>query len=241
MSVFNDPQSRPFARLSGALYLSVALIGPFAILYVPSQIHIAGDALATAQNLVAQRSLFIAGMGGDALIMLIELMLSAMFYFMFKPINPTLSAAAALARFMETAVMAAMMLFSAAALTFADPATAPIGFDDAQRAGMADLMLNIHDAGVWVWQIFFTLHLLILGQLVARSGKYPRVLGHVLSFAGFGYLFDSLHSFAFPASALLGTVTAGLLTIIAIAETAFALWLLALGPRTDSATAFATE
>ncbi|MEJ2036665.1 MAG: hypothetical protein P8X69_11685 [Maritimibacter sp.] len=57
MSVMKDPKSRSYARFAGALYLSVAFIGPFSILYVPSQINVAGDAAATMAN---------RGDGGDA-------------------------------------------------------------------------------------------------------------------------------------------------------------------------------
>lgn len=231
MKLFSDPQSRGYARLAGALYISVAFLGPFAIFYVPSQIHVAGDAMATMTNLLAHRGLFLAGAGADSLIMLVEVMLSAMLYFMFKPVNATLAGAAGLTRLMEAAVMGAMLLFSVAALGFADPATAPIGFDAAQRAGMAGLMLHIHDAGIWVWQVFFFLHLVILGQLVARSGQYPRLIGHAMSIGGLGYLLDSIHSIALPDAALLGTVTAAFLAIVSLAEISFALWLLIRGPR----------
>lgn len=234
MQIFNDPQSRGYARFAGALYLSLAFIGPFSIFYVPSQINVAGDAMATTTNLVANRGLFMAGLGGESLIMLVEVMLAAMLYFMFRPVNATLAAAAGLSRFMESAVMAAMMLFSVAALGFADPATAPIGFDAAQRAGMTGLMLHVHDAGVWVWQIFFFLHLLLLGQLVARSGQYPRLLGHALSIGGFGYLLESVYSFALPDFALLGDIRTVLLVIVSLAEISFALLLLLRGPRATS-------
>lgn len=231
MSAFSDPQSRSFARLTGLFYLSVAFIGPFAILYVPAQIGVPGNATATFSNLVANRGLFMAGAGGEAAIMLIEVVLAAMLYMMFRVVNPTLSAIAGLSRFAEAAVMGAMLLFSAAALGFADPATAPAGLDEAQRAGLAAMMLHAHDAGVWVWQLFFALHLAILGQLVARSGVYPRLIGHAMTLGSVGYVFDSMSSFAFPGSEALAGVTAVFLTIVTLAEVSFALWLVFRGPR----------
>ncbi|MEJ1998770.1 MAG: DUF4386 domain-containing protein [Maritimibacter sp.] len=231
MSVMKDPKSRSYARFAGALYLSVAFIGPFSILYVPSQINVAGDAAATMANLVAHRGLYMAGLAGDAAIMLIELALAVMLYFMFKPVNATGAAIAGLSRFMETAVMAVMLLLSAAALGFADPASAPMGFDDAQRAGMTGMMLHLHDAGVWVWQVFFALHLAVLGQLIVRSGLYPRLIGWAMSLGGIGYLLDSLHKFAFPEADLLGMITGIFLAVVSLAEISFALWLLIRGPR----------
>ena len=237
MQAFSDPQSRRYARLTGLFYISVAFIGPFSILYVPSQFGGAGDAATALANLTAQRGLFLAGAGGEALIMLIEVVLAAMLFFMFRPVNPTLSAIAGLARFGEAAVMGAMLLFSVAALSFADPATAPAGFDDSQRAGMAAVMLRAHDAGVWVWQLFFALHLALLGQLVARSGQYPRLIGHAMTLGSVGYVLDTLASAAFPASETLAGVTAIFLAIVTLAEVSFALWLIFRGPRPATAAA----
>lgn len=231
MSAFSDPQSRRFARLTGLFYLSVAFIGPFAILYVPSQIGVAGDAAATFNNLIAKRGLVVAGAGGEAAIMLIEVILAAMLYTMFRVVNPTLSAIAGLSRFAEATVMGAMLLFSAAALGLADPATAPAGLDETQRAGLAAVMLHAHDAGVWVWQLFFALHLAILGRLVARSGVYPRLIGQAMTLGSVGYVLDTMSSFAFPDSAALGTVTTVFLAIVTLAEVSFALWLILRGPR----------
>lgn len=229
MHAFTDPGSRRYARTTGLFYLSVAVIGPFSILYVPSLFGGAPDAATALANLSDRRGLFVAGAGGEALIMLIEVVLAAMLYQMFKPVNPTLSAIAGLARFAEATVMGAMLLFSAAALSLTDPAQA--AFDASQRAGLAALLLHAHDAGVWVWQIFFAQHLALLGLLVARSGVYPRLIGRAMTLGSVGYLLDTLTSFAFPASAALAGVTAVFLVLVTLAEVSFALWLVFRGPR----------
>lgn len=229
MQAFSDPASRRYARTTGLFYISVAFIGPFSILYVPSLFG-GADAATALANLTSQRGLFIAGAGGEALIMLIEVVLAAMLFFMFRSVNPTLSAIAGLARFAEATVMGAMLLFSAAALSLTDPAHAT-AFDESQRAGLAALMLEAHDAGVWVWQLFFALHLALLGQLVARSGLYPRLIGHAMTLGSVGYVLDTLASSTFPNSAALAGVTAIFLAIVTLAEISFALWLIFRGPR----------
>ena len=101
----------------------------------------------------------------------------------------------------------------------------------AEREALAYLMLTMHDAGVWVWQIFFTAHLVLLGRLVAHSGMYPRLLGHALTLGGLGYILDSAYSFAFPETHWLGTIRIGLLVLVTAAEIGFALWLLFVGPK----------
>ena len=101
---------------------------------------------------------------------------------------------------------------------------------EAEREALAYLMLTIHDSGVWIWQIFFTIHLLILGRLILASGQYPKLLAYGLMLGGLGYVLDSVYAFAFPDLALLGQVRVALLVIVTISEVGFALWLLLRGP-----------
>ena len=231
MHIFADPQSRGYARLTGLFYLLIAFAGGFAILWVPSQLQVAGDVQATFANILSRNSLYLWGIGGEAVILVAEIMATAMLYFMFKRVNPTLSFAAALARLSMVGVMAAMLFFHFAALTLADPGAALASFTEAQRLDLAGLMLATHDAGVWVWQIFFTMHLAILGQLVARSGVFPRLLGHAMTLGSLGYLLDTLSAFVFPSAEPLATVTGVFLAIVTLAEVGFALWLIFRGPR----------
>jgi len=240
MPFLQDPQSRGYARLTGAAYVTIALAGGFSILWVPSQLQVAGDAAATFANILANRGLYAAGIGGEVVIVIAEIIATAMLYFMFKPVNATLSFAAALARLSMVGVMAAMLLFHAAAFALADPGNTLASFSEAQRLDLAGLMLAVHDAGVWVWQIFFTIHLAILGQLVARSGRFPRLLGHAMTLGSVGYLLDTINATVLTGSTALATVTGVFLAIVTFAEVGFALWLLIRGPRPSTpAPAFA--
>ncbi len=231
MHMFQDPSSRAYARLTGALYLLIAFAGGFSILYVPGVLDMPGDPAATFANIAAHRGLFYAGLAGDVVMMTAEVLVSVMLYFMFRPVNATLSLAASYARLMMVAVMAAMLFFHAGSLALADGAV-PLGsFSEAQRLELAGLMRHVHDAGVWIWQVFFCLHLVLLGTLVARSGLYPRLIGTGLVVGGTGYLVDSVQMFAFPDAMALEAVKVALLIVVTLAEVGFALWLLIRGPR----------
>ncbi|MBV7407834.1 DUF4386 domain-containing protein [Maritimibacter sp. DP1N21-5] len=220
--IFDNPTTRSYARLTGSFYLGIAVFGAFAIGYVPSQIVVDGDAAATLANVTARRGLFNAGIGADALVMMLEVMTTTMIYQMFRRVNETLAFAAALARFGMVAVMGAMLLLHGGLLSLAK-----VGGDPA----LAQILLDAHHSGVWIWQVFFTLHLWLLGTLVIRSGLYPRLLGLGLVIGGTGYLLDSLYSFAFPDASALGYLRIGLLVIVTLSEVGFALWLVVRGPR----------
>ena len=45
------------ARRAGFLYLIIFLAGTFSLIYVPSHINVAGDAAATARNIVASNQI----------------------------------------------------------------------------------------------------------------------------------------------------------------------------------------
>ena len=231
MQTFQDPTSRSYARLTGLFYLVIAFAGGFSILYVPGSLDVAGDPAATFANIEARRGLFHAGLLGDVVILVAEILVSVMLYFMFRQVNPTLSLAASYARLMMVAVMASMLFFHAASLALADGTIPLDSFSPEQRYELAGLMRHVHDAGVWIWQLFFTLHLILLGSLVMRSGDYPALLGGALIVGSFGYTLDSVQMFAFPDAALLASVKIAFLVIVSLAEITFALWLLIRGPR----------
>lgn len=230
MSAFADPGSRSYARVAGALYLLIAVSGGFAIAFVPSQLYVPGDLGASVQSLIDARGLFLAGIGGDVVMMVSELLVTPMLFYMFRQTNPTLSLAAALARLTMVTTMAAMLMFHAAMLAFAD-GDALTAFSEEARLQLAGVMLYAHDSGVWVWQIFFTLHLWLLGTLILKSGLFPRLLGLGLIVGGAGYILDSAFAFAFPDVVLLGVLRAVLLGIVTLSEVGFALWLVIKGPR----------
>ncbi len=54
-------QASRTARVAGALYLLVALMAPFHLIYVPNTVIVPGDATATAHKILASEGLFRAG------------------------------------------------------------------------------------------------------------------------------------------------------------------------------------
>jgi hypothetical protein len=239
MQALSNPESRNYARIAGALYLTIAVSGGFAIAYVPEAINVADDPAATLANISAMRGLFLAGIGGDVVMMLSEVLITVMLFFMFRGVSPTLSGMAALARLSMVAVMSAMLFFSAAVFTLATDASFLSGFTAPERASLAELFTYLDAVGVWIWQLFFALHLVLLGILILKSGAYPRLFGYGMTIGAIGYALDSLYAFALPEVTLLGLARIGLLAIVTLSEVGFALWLLLRGPRVSGETAAA--
>ncbi|MDP1825427.1 MAG: DUF4386 domain-containing protein [Archangium sp.] len=204
------------ARIAGLLYLVPMFLGPFSMMYVPSAIVVAGDDAATAANLVASSSLFRLGMVSDAVIVLSELALTAVLYFLLRPVGETLALTATFARLGMTVLQAANLVPQLAAITLVSTA-----------APTAMSWLRVHDLGVHVWEILFALHCLLVGVLVFRSRFLPRVFGVLMGLASLGYGLNGLGNLVAPGSAPVFAAIVGLTAVIG--EVPLVLWLLIKG------------
>jgi len=187
------------ARVAGLLYLIIAIVGPFSILYIPSTLVAAGDAAATANNIMASESLFRLGFVGDTIVFLSEVVLVGLLYILFRPVNRTLSLVAAFARLAMAIVQGINLLNYFYVLLLVSGAGYLSVFEPGQLHALMLMFLNAHEYGVYIWETFFALHCFVLGYLLFKSGYFPRILGTVLGVLlvvnGLGYLLDSLGSF----------------------------------------------
>lgn len=216
------------ARLVGALYVALFILGPMVFLGGKGGVLVPGDAAATAANIRALGDGYRHGMGVEALIFLIEVLLSGLLYVMFRGVNPAVSLAAALARFGEAALQGANLLTSALVLgVVSDGAFA--AFAPAQRDALIHLFQQANSVMVLVWGLFFGFHVLLLAWLVYRSTFLPRWIGALLFVAAVGYLSQSFGVLLVPSWA--STLDTVVVVAAVPGELAFTLWLLVKGIR----------
>src|SRR5260370_22145652 len=77
------------ARIAGALYLSLVLVAPFSMLYVPSKLIVRGNAAATADNILAHETMFRLSIFGDLLGHVIFICLAIALYRLLRSVNMT--------------------------------------------------------------------------------------------------------------------------------------------------------
>ncbi len=212
-------------RLAGVLYLLIAVLAPFSILYIPSMLIVPGDAATTASNILASEGLFRLGIVGDSAVILLEIALAAVLYVLLRPVNKILALVVAFARLAMTVVMAVNVFNSLGVLLLSSDARYLTVFEPGQLDALVLLFLNLHDSGVYIWQVIFSFQFLVLGYLVFKSGFFPRILGILLMVACLGYLMDSF-GILFPISGALSIVSSVLLAAGVIGELSFILWLL---------------
>ena len=168
------------ARIAGLLYLALAIIGPFSLLYVPEALIVAGDAAATTTNIKAAEGLFRLGIGGEVLIFLIEIVLSVLLYQLVKPVGKTLAMVALASRLAMAVVQGVNVLNKLFVLLLLSGAGYLTALEPGQLQALVATFLAGHAYGVYIWGAFFGLHLLALGYLVFRAGYLPGLLGVLL-------------------------------------------------------------
>lgn len=224
MTRATGPCLNRYARASGALFVVVLVLSPFSMLYVPGRLVVAGDATATAAQVDGSPWLLRLAVVSDAIIMVTEMALAAFLYLLFRSVSRALALLAAGARLAEAVVHGVNLLGYLAVLVLLGGSGYLRVFGQEERDGLALLAFDLHDRGILVGQLFFGVHLLALGLLVARSGYVPRVLGPLLMVAGVGYLTESIGTVLAPGAAEL---LAALVAITAVlGELPLFLWLL---------------
>lgn len=215
---------RVYARIVGMLYLLIFFVGPFAFFMGRTSVFVPGDPTATVNNLMASEATFRFGMVAETVIVLVEIVVSALLYVLFKPVSRPLSLAAAFARFAQSAVQAVNLFTAVPALLLLGGAGYLSVFEPDQLNALVLLFLDANAFMIIIWGLIFGFHLLLLGYLVYRSGFLPRILGMLLIIGAVGYLAQSYGHILVPQyDELLSTVV---IVLSIPGELAFTVWLL---------------
>jgi len=191
-----SPRTR--ARVAGLLYLLLVPLGIFAILYGPVALIVSGDAITTANNIMASELLFRLSIVSALLSQIVGIGVTLALYQLLKPVNRNM--ASLMVIFVLTGIPITMLteLTHVAALQLLSGADYLTIFTIEQLQALALLFLDLHGYGLTIAGIFWGLWLFPLGYLVFKSGFLPRILGVLLILGCFGYLIDSFGLFLFP-------------------------------------------
>jgi hypothetical protein len=172
------------ARWIGILVLISLVFGSFGEGYVPATIMVAGDAAATASNIVHHEMLFRLGFAAYTVEGLCDAALTALLYLLLRPAGRELALIALLMRIVSTAAFAATEFFYFAALPVAHGADYLKSFSPDQLNALALLLLRLYGSSGSVPTLFYGVAWMLLGRLVFVSGYLPRWLGVLLALAG---------------------------------------------------------
>ena len=179
--------TKTLARTAGVLYLIVAVGGGFAE-YVRSSVRVAGNADATAANVVQHATLFRVGIATDLIDFVCFLGVGLLLYVLLADVNREVAVAMLVINAVSVAMQALNMLNQVGALLVATQPAYTAGMTADAAKAMVLLFLDLQHEGYLISQIFFGLFLLPLGYLAFVSGRFPRILGAALMLGSAGYL-----------------------------------------------------
>lgn len=217
------------ARIAGLLYLLVGLFGGFAEGFVEPKLYVAGNAPATALNVVANAGLVRLGVVADLLDQTCFVFLAMTLYVLLKPVRQSVAMAMLVLVILAAGIASLNTVFLFEGLQVATNGSYLAAFDTTGVHALVLLLLDIQHYGLLIAQIFFGLWLVPLGYLAYTSGLFPKVLGVVLIVGGVCYLMDLLTAFLVPE---IGQMTHGFVVIpCAIAEISMVLYLIVKGVK----------
>ena len=186
------------ARVAGILYLIVGIFGGFVLAYVTPMLYVPGDAAASAAKVVANAGLVRFAVLADLLQATVFVFLGMTLYLLLRHVHKNAATAMVILVAIATTIMCLDKVFQFAALRVATDSFYALTFGVAGSNALVLLLLDMHNYGYLIAQIFFGLWLVPLGYLAYRSGMFPRALGVVLIVAGASYLVDLLAAFLIP-------------------------------------------
>lgn len=169
------------SRITGLLYLGLAITGVTSYAFIRSQIFVEGNASETLNNLVSQETLSRVGIASEIALVLFQVLTALWFYKLFKKVGSF--AAVTLAVF-GTINAVAILVASAFWLSAQNAAAA------GDIANYVYSLFQIHDQ-IWaVSGLSFGLWLIPMGYLVKKAGM-PKNLAGFLIYGGILYVLSA--------------------------------------------------
>jgi hypothetical protein len=228
-NVVVEASPRRSARVAGIWYAILTVLTIFGIVFADSRFYVPGDAAATAGRILADDLLFRLGIASNLAGQACQIFVGLAFYRLFKAVDK------GQARTMLALVVAMVpiaflnMLNKFAPLILLGNSAFLKAFEPAQLQALAMLFIELQKYGTVIVGVFWGLWLLPLGLLVFKSGYFPKILGVLLVINFAGYLLDCFMALLFPG--VRAIVSPILITLQAIGEVPFLLWLLIRGAR----------
>jgi hypothetical protein len=164
------------ARVAGLSYLLALPPAIFAEFYVRARLVVSGNAVLTAQHIVAHERLFRLGIASNLSVFAIDIALITALYLVLKPVHERLALLALGWGLIETAILVGVTLSDFDVLRILSGADYLHPFAADQVAALARLSVGAHDSGYLVGLVFAGLRSTTFCSLWFRSRLIPRAL-----------------------------------------------------------------
>jgi Domain of unknown function (DUF4386) len=186
------------ARLAGLLFLLQALTIGFSLGYVRANLIVAGDAAATANNIMANESLFRMAIVSNLFSQIFLFFLGLTIFRLFKGVDKTLAAVFLASTLMTVAIAVINSLNNIAALLVLSKADYLNVFGQEQLNAIMMMFLRLNNSGIGLLELFTALSLFSFGLLIIKSKNMPKILGILLVIASFGFPINTFTKLLIP-------------------------------------------
>jgi hypothetical protein len=230
--VNGDITSSPkrLARIAGVFYLLVGIFGGFSEGFVDPKMYIAGNAAATAGNVLANLGLVRMGVVSHLLDATFFVFTALALYILLRDVHKSMARAMLVLVALAAGIISLNAAFQFEALRVAADSSYTAAFGTAGSNALVLLLLDTQHYGTLTAQVFFGLWLVPLGYLAYKSRLFPKWLGVLLIVGGICYLVDLFAAFLAPGFDQM--IRAFILIPSAIAEILMVLYLLVVGVMT---------
>jgi hypothetical protein len=170
-----DAIQRRWARVVGFSYLFALLPAIFAEFYVSGKL-VSGDAIATAQNIIAHERLFRLGIASNLLVSAADVLLIAALYIVLERVNRRLALLATFFRLIETTILIVATLNDFYVLRLLSGASYLTIVGPDALAALARVSIGAHGSAYGVGLLLFGFGSSVFCYLWLRSGYIPKVL-----------------------------------------------------------------
>jgi len=186
------------ARIAGVFYLFVAIFGGFAEGFVDPKLYVAGDAAATAGNVVANAGLARIGVVAHLVNGVFLVLVAMALYLLLNHVQKNAARWMVVLVALAAGITSLNAVFQFQAMQVATDSSYAAAFGIAGSNALVLLLLDIQHYGTLAAQVSFGLWLAPLGYLAYRSGLFPKALGVALVVATISYLVHLLVAFLVP-------------------------------------------
>jgi len=177
-----DLSQKKAVKIAGFMFLFSFIAPTLNWALVLSKLNVSGNALATANNIVANEFVFRMGITIELFMSVGLIILGMSLYVILKPINKNFAMLALLLKLVEATLMAVTVLLPYIALQVLNENSQTAVFTQEQLLLPIGLIFNSHTAITSVPMVFLGLDMMIFSYLFLKSKYIPRIL------AGFGIL-----------------------------------------------------
>ncbi|HYM95611.1 MAG TPA: DUF4386 domain-containing protein [Chitinophagaceae bacterium] len=186
------------AKLAGLFWVLSAAAIFFNLQIVHSKIFFPNDAASIATNIIANESLYRAGIASYLFAQLFLLCFGLTIFRLFKGVNKTWSSFFLSAILLTVALAFVNAVFRIGALLLLKKPDYLGVFQAEQLNAMMMFSFRLSDAGQLFLEIFWGFYLFALGLLFLRSGFVPKILGFLLIVQSIIYPFNTFTKLVIP-------------------------------------------